>query len=318
MHLALADLRLFLAVVEAGSITRGAARAGLALAAASTRIRRMEDQAGVLLLERGRRGVRPTEAGAALAHHARVVLLQVDRLHCDLGAFAEGLKGRVRLVANTAAMAHRLPEALAGFLAANPAIDLDLAEAPSIEVVRAITLGAAEIGIAADHADMAGLDCHPFRHDRLMLAMPEGHALAGRGTVAFAAALAFDFIGLGDDSALQLHLADHAARAGRRMRLRARVPSLDLVCRMVGAGAGLAIVPEAAAQRRAAGSGLVLVPLADPWAERRLMLVVRRRDLLPPYAGRLLGYLLDDAPQDCGDAASGVRPGRPPSGSAAG
>lgn len=318
MHLALTDLRLFLAVVEAGSITGGAARAGLALAAASTRIRRLEDQAGVLLFERGRRGVRPTEAGTALAHHARSVMGQVERMTNDLGAFAAGLKGRVRLVANTAATAHHLPEALAGFLAANPAIDLDLAEAPSIEVVRAIALDSADIGIAADHADMAGLDCHPFRHDRLMLAMPEGHMLAGRGTVAFAEALAFDFIGLEDDSALQLHLADHAARAGRRMRVRARVPGLDLVCRMVGAGAGLAIVPEAAAQRRAAGPCLVLVPLADRWAERRLMLVVRRRDLLPPFAGRLLGYLLEDAPQARGEVGSGVRPGRSPSGSAAG
>ena len=317
MHLALTDLRLFLAVVEAGSITAGAAQSGLALAAASTRIRRMEEQAGLLLLERGRRGVVPTAAGTALSHHARAVLRQIDQMRSDIGAFAEGLKGRVRLVANTAAMAHHLPEALAGFLVANPAIDLDLAEASSIAVVRAIALATADLGIAADHADMTGLEYHPFRRDRLMLAMPEGHALSGKGPVAFAEALAFDFIGLDDDSALQRHVADHAARTGRRMRVRAKARSLDLVCRMVGAGAGLAVVPQAASRRGAAGPGLVLVPLTESWAERRLMLVVRRRDQLPPYAGRLLGYLLASAPPEASAAEARVRPGRSPSGSAA-
>ena len=132
-----------------------------------------------------------------------------------------------------------------------------------------------------------------------------------------AEALAFDFIGLDDDSALQRHVADHAARTGRRMRVRAKARSLDLVCRMVGAGAGLAVVPQAASRRGAAGPGLVLVPLTESWAERRLMLVVRRRDQLPPYAGRLLGYLLASAPPEASAAEARVRPGRSPSGSAA-
>ncbi len=74
MHFDLTDPRLFLHVAEAGSITAGAARSGLALASASARVRGMEEQARVALLERGRRGVQPTPAGQTLLHHARLVM----------------------------------------------------------------------------------------------------------------------------------------------------------------------------------------------------------------------------------------------------
>src|SRR5690242_6554160 len=112
MHLDLTDLRLFLRVAEAGSITGGAARANLALAAASARISAMEADLGVRLLDRGRRGARPTPAGRALLHHARLVLDQVERLGSEIAAYAGGLRGHVRLLANTAAASEFLPDLL--------------------------------------------------------------------------------------------------------------------------------------------------------------------------------------------------------------
>ena len=268
MHFDLTDLRLFLHVAETGSITAGAARSGLALASASARVRGMEEQAGVPLLERGRRGVEPTPAGRTLLHHARLVTGQVERMRGELGEYARGLKGHVRLLANTAAAAEFLPEILAAFLAANPNVDVDLDERPSPEVARAVAEGAAEVGIAADHADFLGLQAMPFREDRLVLVVPRGHALAGRRRVAFAEALGGEFVGLSGDSALGEHLAGHAARTGARIRTRVRVRGLDAACRMVALGAGVAVVPEAAARRWKGEGALALVPLEDPWAER--------------------------------------------------
>src|ERR1051325_10210205 len=95
---AFADLRLFRHVVEAGSITRGADRAHLALAAASTRIRNMEEALGAPLLVRARQGVTPTPAGRTLVQHARTILEQAERLREDLGAYAGGLAGQVRVL----------------------------------------------------------------------------------------------------------------------------------------------------------------------------------------------------------------------------
>ena len=118
MHFDLVDLRLFLHVAEAGSITAGAEHAGLSLASASARVRGMEEQAGASLLERGHRGVELTPAGRTLLHHARLVTGQMERMRGELGEYARGLKGHVRLLANTAAAAEFLPEILAAFLAA--------------------------------------------------------------------------------------------------------------------------------------------------------------------------------------------------------
>ena len=292
MHFDLTDLRLFLHVAEAGSITAGAARSGLALASASARVQGMEAQAGVALLERGRRGVEPTPAGRALLHHARLVTGQVERMRGELGEYARGLKGHVRLLANTAAATVHLPEVLAAFLVANPNVDVDLDERPSPEVARAVAEGQAEVGVAAGHADFSGLEVMPFRTDRLVLVVPRGHALAGRKRIALAEALGSDFVGLSGDSALGGHLAGHAARAGGRMRTRVRVRGLDAACRMVALGAGVAVVPKAAAQRWEERGALAVVALEDPWAERRLVVAVRRLDALPSHAQRLTEHLV--------------------------
>ncbi len=185
MRFDLTDLRLVVAVVETGSITHGAQRCHMALASASARIRGMEETLGIALLDRGRRGVRPTPAGQALVHHAKLMLHQLERMRGELGDYAKGLKGHVRLLANTAAVTEFLPAALADFLAAHPSVDIDLEERPSHEIVEAVASGFADLGVVADYVDFAGLETLPFRVDRLVLAVPRAHPLAARRSAAF-------------------------------------------------------------------------------------------------------------------------------------
>lgn len=287
MRFDLTDLRLFLHVVEAASITRGAERAGMALASASERIRGMEEASGVPLLMRNPRGVSPTPAGRAVAHHARIVLGQLEQMRGELGQYAHGLRGHVRVLSNTAANAAFLPEALGRFLAAHPSIDVDLEERTSAEIVEAVAGGLAEIGIVADTADLGTLETRPLHGDRLVLVVPDGHTFAGRGAIGLREALDEPFVGLSHGSALQTHLAGHAARAGRAFKLRVRVSGLETVCRMVESGVGVAIVPEAVARRAAR----CWVPLSDAWAQRRLTLCVRRAADLSAHARQLLAHL---------------------------
>ena len=117
MRLDLADLRLFIAIVDTGSITGGAANAHLALASASERLRKMEAEIGVPLLHRHARGVTMTEAGEVLARHARPLLAQQQRLRQAMHAFACGQRGTLRLFANTSAMSAFLPGKLAALMA---------------------------------------------------------------------------------------------------------------------------------------------------------------------------------------------------------
>src|ERR1700754_2393313 len=225
MRFDLADLSLFRHVMEAGSITHGAERAHLALAAASTRIRNMEDALGAALLVRGRQGVTPTQAGRTLLQHARTILSQAERLREDLGAYAGGVAGQVRVLSNTNALTEFLPEALSAFLAAHPNVSVDLEERLSDEIVGLIAEGVADVGIVAGTVDPGRLTTYPFRSDRFVLVVARDHPLAKRAKVGFAEVLDYDFVGLDRASAWSRFLADKATRVGRAVRLRIQLRS---------------------------------------------------------------------------------------------
>lgn len=291
MRLDLSDLRLFLCVVEAGSITRGAEHAHLALASVSERLRRIEADAGVALLTRGARGVVPTEAGDAVAHHARRMLGQRARLQDELRDFASGARGTLRLYANTAAMTEWLPERLAPWLARHPEVDIDLKERPSVDIVRAVTAGRIDAGVVADSVPMAGLAAWPVAPDRLVVIVPVGHALASTGRVALAGVAGEPFVGLSAGSALQEHIDAQAARAGHGLAFRIRSRSFGGVCSMVSHGVGVGIVPESAAKRHRRRHPLRMLALTEPWALRQLCVCVRDWASLTPAMRGLLVHL---------------------------
>jgi DNA-binding transcriptional LysR family regulator len=291
MHFDLVDLGLFRHVVEAGSITHGAERAHLALAAASTRIRHMEESLGAALLVRGRQGVTPTPAGRTLLQHARVILAETQRLREDLSAYAGGLAGQVRLLSNTNALTEFLPGALSAFLAAHPQVSIDLQERLSDEIVGLVAEGIGDIGIVAGTVDTGRLETYPFRSDRFVLVVARDHPLAERAAIGFADVLEHDFVGLDRASALQRFLADKAGRIGRPLKLRVQLRSFDAVCRMVECDVGLGIVPETTARRAALTMAIAIVALADEWAARNLTICVRALDELPPYARQLVEHL---------------------------
>lgn len=274
MRFDLVDLRLFILTVETGSISKGAEAAHLALASASARISGMEAVLGVPLLDRSRRGVTPTAAGRALLHHARAVLAQIERMRGDLRSFSKGLKGEIRLLSNTAALVTLLPAALGIFLAEHPDVAVDIEERTSADIVGAVAEGRAEFGIIADSADPATLETVVLGPDRLTLLVASGHPLSAREAVRFEELLDEPFVGL-SAGALHNHLASHAARLGRRIGYRVRLGSFDAVARLVEAGVGIGILPLAAAELRRT-DGLTIVPLADGWADRRLLICARR------------------------------------------
>jgi len=284
------DLGLFRHVVEAGSITGGAERAHLALAAASTRIRNMEEALGAALLVRGRQGVTPTQAGRTLLQHARSILRQSERLREDLGAYAGGLAGQIRVLSNTNAQEF-LPEALSSFLAAHPHVSVDLEERLSDEVVGLIAEGVGDLGIVAATVDVSTLETYPFRKDRFVLVVARDHKLGKRTKIPFAQVLDHEFVGLDRASALQRFLADKAARIGQPLRLRVQLRSFDAVCRLVECNVGIGIVPETTARRVGSTMAITAVALSDAWAERDLTICVRDFSELPPYARQLVEHL---------------------------
>lgn len=291
MRFDLVDLQLFVAVAETRSITSGAQRVHLALASASARIKGLEAALGVSLLSRGRRGVELTAAGESLLDHARVVLHNVEAMRGDLAAFSRGVKATVRFLANTSGLSEYLPKTLAAFLAEHPHISIDVEERESGEIARAIATGAADLGLAAEHALPDGIERIPFSEDRLVLVAMRQDELANRRQVEFREVVERDFVGLITSSALHAHIAGHAARLGTRLRFRARLNNFDAIGQMVAAGIGVAVMPEIAARRCARSLKINVIRIRDPWANRSLAICARSFKTLPRPAKLLVEHL---------------------------
>lgn len=291
MRFDLADLHLFLCVLDAGSITQGALSANLALASASERLRSMEADAGVALLERHSRGVTATQAGEAVAHHARLILQQQAVLKGELRGFASGAHGTLALYANTAALTHFLPPRLADWLAARPHLHMDLRERTSAEIVQGVTAGLIEAGIVSDSSNAADLCVRPIARDHLVLIVPATHPLATRKAVHFLEVVNEIFVGLASGNALQDHVEDQAKALGRRLTLRIQMKTFDGLCTMVNRGIGVAILPQCIAARHRRRHSYSTLAIEDEWARRQLCVVYREWLTLSPAMQSLLEHL---------------------------
>ena len=141
MHFDLVDLRLMVHIADANSMTRGAELSFISLPAASTRIKNLEEGIGTKLLYRTSQGVTLTPPGQALVTHARRVLGQLEHLRGDMQEYVRGIKGHVRVFANTTSLGEFLPPVLRQFLRLHPDVNIDLRERLSHDIVRAVTEG---------------------------------------------------------------------------------------------------------------------------------------------------------------------------------
>ncbi|MET3135311.1 DNA-binding transcriptional LysR family regulator [Oxalobacteraceae bacterium GrIS 1.11] len=298
MRFDLIDLRLFLHVCEAGSITGGAERSHLTLQSASERIRGMEDELGAPLLLRTKAGVKLTDAGRSLIHHARIVLLQMDDMRGELRQYGKGLHGNIRLLCNTSAFSEYLPEVLAAYLSVNPKISVKIEEKLSYQIIHAIKNKTTEIGIVANSVNLDGLESIPFRDDKLVLVVPENSHLAEMDVIAFENIIDLEFIGLIDGSALQEHISNHAKQLGKRLKYRVQLQNFDAVCRMVECGLGVGIVPKNAAVRSMKYLKIRAVELSDQWAARELVICAESFEALPKYFKEFIAFIAGEANGD--------------------
>lgn len=291
----LTTLRLFVSVCEAGNIARAGEQANIVGSAISKRLAQLEDHLGTPLLARKRYGVVPTPAGQTLLEHARAMLDSASRIESDVRNFAAGARGQVRVLASVSAMTESLADDVATFLAkpAHRAIQVDLEERVSPEIVRGVQEGMASLGVCWDAAELGGLQSRPYRSDHLCLVVPRAHALARRRKVRFADTLDYEHVSLPVNSAVQVRLQRMAATLGRSVRHRVIVTNFEAALRVVRAGLAISVVPREVAEPLAAPYGLVLVPLDEPWAERRFIICFRDAQALTPSAQLLLDHLSD-------------------------
>ena len=287
----LTTLRLFIAICEEQNLTRAANREGIAASAVSKRMNDFELAFGVTLFRRLAKGMALTPAGEALLHHARLTLLNVEKIAVELSEYSQGVRGHVRMLANLSAIVQFLPEDLSAFFAAHELLRVDLQECPSGKVISGIEEGAAEIGICSGATEIRSLETFHYRYDHLVLVMRPDHPLAERDGLLFTDTLDYDHIGLHTASSIYLRAQLAATEAGKPMRLRINVPGFDAVCRMVQANMGLGLIPDRAFEVVGAGMGLCAVRLRDDWAGRELKIVVRDQEQLSSTGRLVLNHL---------------------------
>lgn len=284
----LTTLRLFLTVVEGGSLTAGAASFGISVAAASKRVAELESHVGQALLERSKKGISPTAAGRTLQRHAIELVGRLEQLAVAMDDFRLGASGHLRLWANTSAFGGFLPNLLAVYTKAYPDVVIDLKDVLSEDAARAVSNGSAELAVIGENTLIDGLQSIVCNTDDLMLLVPSTHPLARRKRVSLAQALEHNHVALGHATSLTRHIAAAADAAGCRLRVRVQVRSFDALSRMVAAGLGIAILPRAGAAPHAMAMGLRLVPLEGHWVQRRLLLAMRDRQQLSGPARALV------------------------------
>lgn len=270
------SLALFVQAAERRSLSKAAEASHIGIGAASRRISLLEEQFKAALFERSPRGLLLTAAGTALLAQAKSVLLQMNTARAVMKDYAAGRRGALRVVANSSAIAESLPGDLAAFGRLYPDVNLVIEEMWSPDIVRGLLSGEVDVGIVVEGGAMDGLLSRRYRRDRLAIVAPADHALARLDTLRFDDVLDHDLIALEATSSMMRLLADQALRLGRAMQLRVQVRGFEGVCRMVQAGLGVGVLPLEAAVPLAQGLGLVARPLSEDWAERSMLVCVRR------------------------------------------
>jgi len=294
MHdLDLTSLRLFVAVCLHRNIARAGEQQNIGGSAISKRLAQLEEQIGVPLLERHRRGVVPTAAGDILLEHARAMLASSDRIARDMMAYKHGVKAQVRVLASVSSITESLPDDIATFLQMpeHAQIRVDIEERTSSELVQALRDGIAPLGVCWDAADLEGLQTRAYRTDQLSVAVHPEHPLAQLKACTFADTLAHDHVGLPANTAVHTMLARAAAIIGKPIYYRAVVSTFDASLRCVQAGLGVAIVPREIARRAEDLSRMTLIPLTDVWAKRQFAVCFRKFEQLSPAARLLVDHL---------------------------
>lgn len=291
MRFDLTTLNLVLAIADTRSITHGARREHLALAAASKRLADLETRFGVALFERHARGVEPTDAGFALVRHIRSLQASLHALESEVAEFARGIKGHLRVVANAGAIAECLPSDLAAFSAAHPQVRVSLEDLTSDEVQTAVAEGRADVGVFAPPVQDRRLTVQAYREGELAVIVPPSHLLSDRSSVRFEDLLEHDLVGLHVGASVQERMRALALEAGRTLRARLQVRGFDAIAQLVEAGLGVAVLPSVPAWRFARMFDIRVLSLDEPWARREYLLGVRTQEALPTVLRRFVECL---------------------------
>jgi DNA-binding transcriptional LysR family regulator len=284
-------LKLFVSAVEEQQIGLAAIRENIAASTATKRIQDLEDIAGIKLLERSPKGVVPSPAGAVLVRYIRKIFEDLDDMRAEVASFTEGMRGELTIASARTIIVPFVARELGDFKRDYPLVDLVVRELENADIVQAVARGEADVGVfAATHElDLGGVDVTPYRTDRLIAVVPQGHRLSTRASVTFADLLPENIIAV---NAMQSALRVAARRLGGEFDPPYTVSSAGVAVSLVEAGMGVSIQPESFVSHELFGR-VAVVEFAEPWAVRHIHIATSRGREVNPISSAFIRQLLD-------------------------
>jgi len=267
----LSDLQLFCDLVETRSFTRTAERRFVSQSAVSQRLRALEREVGQTLLERsrGRSGVVPTEAGAALYEGARSLLRQAGELETRVRGLGDVVAGTVRVATVYSVGLHALPGRLKAFLAAHPGVNVHLEYSQTRRIYQDVLSGAVDVGIVACPVPRTGIEIVPFGEDEMVLVTAPERPLARLDSIPLSRLAGEPLIAFADEIPTRRLTDERLRAAGVHPRIVAAFDNIETIKNMVEIGFGCALLPESTVQREVREGTLVQLRLAPGQSFRR-------------------------------------------------
>lgn len=293
MRYELTDLRVFMAIADANSLSKGALYMHMTAPSASYRLKNIENALGVSLFDRTSRGMQLTAAGEAVYKYGKTMLSRADELQTEMARYNSQVTGHIRVFANSSTLSP-LPVPLSLFLASHPSINIELEEHLSEESVRAVHEGIADIGLVAGAVHLRGLESIPYGQDELVFVTPLDHPLTRLERVKVEDALDHELVSVGRRSSNFLYLQQIASTLNRRMNVRVHMPDFDAALRCVHQGVGISLIPLSIAKRSMERNLVNIVHLDEPWAKRNQLIVIRSMSVLAPHAQAFIRFLVKE------------------------
>jgi DNA-binding transcriptional LysR family regulator len=243
-------LKVLREVLTQGSFSEAASALNYTQSAVSQAIATLETEAGVPLIERDRRGVRPTSAGELLAEHAGRILTQLDAAEAELGAIAGIAGGELRMASFPTAGATLMPLAIAAFRSAHPEVTLSLVEGEPEELTPRLRDGEFDLGLIFEFEGIGalgpGLRSTRLFEDPMKLALPKGHRLAKSERITLEDLAEDAWVQTSEQSACARHVVRICRAAGFEPRVSFESDDYLTVQGLVAAGVGVALIPQLA------------------------------------------------------------------------
>jgi DNA-binding transcriptional LysR family regulator len=285
------DLQYLLASADAGNFGRAAKSLGLNTSTISRRIGKLEDELGLALFERGHAGVRLTAGGRAVIRHVRRALAELDAVKHTGIQNGSGGAGEIRLGVRLPPSGGPLGGLLAHWHGSHPNVVLTISEMSDRDLAAALEERRLDVALMLSHAVGPHATCVPLYRDRLMAAIPAGHALARRASIDWDALHGETILVQGwDESQAAREL--FASFLGSTVRFHSHAASKHALFALVGAGFGIALT--AASLAEVAIPGVVFKAIDDPDAVVQIVLAWLP-ELEDAAVGRFVAFLRDQS-----------------------